>query len=80
MQKIKMFRQSCASHLCKECLNLNISAKSVIVSGHKMVFCALQRKCTKILLSSEDLLVYMGVSPVSANLTKKKTNKKLGNN
>lgn len=76
MYKIKVFRQSCASHLCKECLKLNISAKSVIVSGNKMLFYILQSKCTEILLPSEDLLVYMGISPVSAN----QTTKKLGNN
>lgn len=49
---------------------LDISAKSVIVSGHKMFFCVLQRKCIEILLSSEDLVAYVGVGPVSANLKK----------
>lgn len=44
-----------------------------------MFFCALQRKCIEIPLSSEDPVVYARVGPVSANLKKKKK-KNLGNN
>lgn len=65
MHKIKMFRQSCASHLGKECLNFYLTFQ---LQG----FCALQRRCLEILLSSKDLMVYEGVGPVSAYLQKKK--------
>lgn len=69
MHKIKMVRQSCASHLGKEYLNLYLTFQ---LQG----FCALQRRCLEILLSSEDLMVYVGVGPVSANLQKKQKSRK----